>query len=396
VIARRFDPAWLVVAAGIAAALHVGKLPTALPVLRDALGVTLVQAGFLLSLVQLAGMLLGVIVGLVADGLGLKRTMATGLLLLAAASALGAFAQSAEALMLLRGIEGLGFLLASMPAPSLIRRLVAPERVNAALGWWGAYMPVGTAVALLFGPPAMEWIGWRGWWVVLAAMAAAMAILLWIFVSPDPARHVNGASARSWPDRLSQTLASPGPWLVALTFAVYSAQWLSVIGFLPTVYAQAGLAAAWAGAATALAAVVNMIGNVTAGRILHRGVPAHYLLTVGFTAMIVGAVATFGGVGATRYGGALLFSMVGGLIPATLFSLAVRLAPDESTISTMVGWMQQWSSIGQFAGPPLVAYVATRAGGWQWSGFVTGAFALTGLLLAALVARAIRGRLSTI
>ena len=32
---RRVDPALLVVLAGVSAALHVGKLPTALPVLRD-------------------------------------------------------------------------------------------------------------------------------------------------------------------------------------------------------------------------------------------------------------------------------------------------------------------------------------------------------------------------
>ena len=74
-------PAVLVVLGGVAAGLHVGKLPPALPVLRDALGVSLVQAGFLLSLVQLAGMTLGLLAGLAADALGLKRTMVAGLLL---------------------------------------------------------------------------------------------------------------------------------------------------------------------------------------------------------------------------------------------------------------------------------------------------------------------------
>jgi MFS transporter, CP family, cyanate transporter len=75
-------PALVVVLGGIAAALHVGKLPPALPALREALGVTLVQGGFLLSLVQLAGMSLGLVIGLAADGLGLKRTMVAGLLTL--------------------------------------------------------------------------------------------------------------------------------------------------------------------------------------------------------------------------------------------------------------------------------------------------------------------------
>lgn len=393
---RRIDPALLVVAGGVAAALHVGKLPTALPVLREALGVTLVQAGFLLSLVQFAGMLLGVAAGLAADGLGLRRTMIWGLVLLALASALGALADSAAMLMLLRGLEGLGFLLASMPAPSLIRRLVTPGRVNAMLGVWGAYMPVGTALALLCGPLVMALATWRGWWAVLAAIAFAMALMLWMLVPADPVRQPASTASRHWSQRLRQTLGARGPWLVALTFAVYSAQWLSVIGFLPTVYAQAGLGAAWAGAATSLAALVNMIGNVAAGRMLQRGFRAQHLIATGFVAMAIGGFATFGGSGSIRYAGVLLFSMVGGLIPATLFSLAVRLAPGESTISTTVGWMQQWSAIGQFAGPPLVAFVASIAGGWQWSGFVTGGCAAAGVVLASFIARAIHGRVATI
>jgi len=73
---KHFSPygmAWLVVAAGGVAALQVGKLPPALPALQAELGLTLVQSGFLLSVVQLAGMSLAVFMGLLADGMGLKR-----------------------------------------------------------------------------------------------------------------------------------------------------------------------------------------------------------------------------------------------------------------------------------------------------------------------------------
>jgi MFS family permease len=52
-------------------------------------------------------------------------------------------------------------------------------------------------------------------------------------------------------------------------------------------------------------------------------------------------------------------------VPGTLFSLAVRLAPGEQQVATTVGWVQQMSALGQFVGPPLVAAVAVRAGGWQ-------------------------------
>ena len=73
---------------------------------------------------------------------------------------------------------------------------------------------------------------------------------------------------------------------------------------------------------------------------------------------------------------------MGGVIPGTLFSLAVRLAPSEDTVSTTVGWLQQWSSLGQFTGPPIVAWVASAGGGWQWTWVGTGSFCLLGWIWA--------------
>ena len=396
---RKPDPALVVVLAGISAALHVGKLPPALPVLRETLHVTLVEAGFLLSAVQVAGMLLGVAIGAAADSLGARRTMATGLLILFVASLMGGFARTPMGLLALRALEGLGFLLASLPGPGLIRRLVAPQRLSRMLGLWGAYMPFGTGAALLFGPAFIAWTGWPGWWWLLGVLSLAMAAVLWISVPAEvdrrsaPAR--TNAAGRS---RIGRTLGRRGPWLASLAFAVYSAQWLAVVGFLPTIYAQAGLPVASAAFATAFAAAINMVGNIASGRLLQRGWSATLLLQCGYGAMALGAVIAFSawgeggaGVAIARYAGVLLFSAVGGLVPGTLFSLAVRVAPDESTVSTTVGWMQQCSSLGQFAGPPLAGWVAARAGGWQATCWVTGAFAVAGMCIAAAMARFLAG-----
>jgi MFS family permease len=390
--AHRGEPARLVILAGVVAALHIGKLPPAIPVLRDALGLTLVQAGFLLSLVQLAGMTLGVVFGVLADGLGGRRSMTLGLLLLAIVSALGGMAQGVATLMLLRAAEGFGFLLVVLPAPGLVRSLVAPDRVHAMLGVWGAYMPFATALALLFGPLAIALIGWRGWWWALAALSAVMAMWLHRAVPALGPAAASAAPSR-WLARLRQTLAARGPWLVALSFAMYSGQWLAVIGFLPTIYAQSGITGAAVGVLTAAVAAANMIGNIGSGRLLQRGVAPSRLLATGFATMALAATATFAGsVDAglppvLRYVAVLLFSGVGGLIPATLFALAVRLAPSEGTLSTTVGWVQQWSAFGQFAGPPLVAAVASAAGSWQWTWLATGACSVVGLLLTVGLAR---------
>jgi cyanate permease len=227
-------------------------------------------------------------------------------------------------------------------------------------------------------------------------------VAVWLCVPdvPPPAPTHNAPNAANaanvaWPQRLALTLQSPGPWLVALTFAVYSSQWLAVVGFLPTVYLEMGLAAGTAGVLSACVALANVSGNILSGRLLQRGWAAQHLLIVGFACMALGAVGAYAewqGQGlptALRFACVVMFSAVGGLIPGTLFSCALRLAPSEGTVSTTVGAMQQLSALGQFAGPPLVAWVAASAGGWQWTWTVTATLSLAGAVLAHWIGRAL-------
>lgn len=379
--------AWWVIWMGVSVALHIGKLPPTLPVLREQLDISLVQAGFLLSMAQLAGVALGVVAGLGADRIGLRRCVLIGVGLLSLSSLAGGWVHDSLWMMVLRGLEGLGFLMASMPAPALIRRLVEPERLQRMMGYWSAYMPLGTSLALLLAPWVVQQAGWPWLWWGLGAWSALSGWLVWRGVPPDPAPS-SSAPAQRWYPRLHRVLTHRGPWLVALSFAVYSAQWLAIIGFLPSVYEQMGLGIAAGGTLTAVVAAANMLGNVFSGRLLTRGVTASTLLRFGFGAMGVGAFLAF-----AQWQGwqlpaqwqflcVVAFSAMGGVIPGTLFSLAVRLAPSEDTVSTTVGWLQQWSSLGQFTGPPIVAWVASVSGGWQWTWVVTGSFCVIGWTLA--------------
>jgi len=335
-------------------------------------------------------------VGLGADRWGLRRSMLAGLLLMAGASALGAIATGFAPLLALRAVEGLGFLLVAMPGPGLIRRCVAPHDLSARMGWWGTYMPLGSAIGLLLGPWVMAWASWPLWWLLLGLVSALACAAVWYGVPADgPKAPVStSAAGGGWRPRLALTLRSPGPWCVALGFAVYSGQWMAVIGFLPTVYAEAGLGAALSGTLTAVVALANMVGNVASGRLLQGGWSASRALRLGFGCMALCALLAYvqwqGQPLAPlwlRFAAVVVFSAAGGLIPGTLFSMAVRLAPDESTVSTTVGFMQQWSSVGQFAGPPLVAAVAVQAGGWQWTWVVTAAMCAIGWWLAGAIAR---------
>ena len=125
---------WLLLGCGVVAAMHVGKLPPALPVLRQQLGVSLVEAGFLLSTVQLGSMLLGLALGLGAHRFGLRRSLLGGLWLLVLASLAGTQATGAQGLLAARAAEGVGVLLVALSAPSLLRRIVPAHRQSLRLG----------------------------------------------------------------------------------------------------------------------------------------------------------------------------------------------------------------------------------------------------------------------
>ena len=393
---RKLEPG-LIIAAGAVAALQVGKLPPALPVLQAQLELTLLQSGFLLSAVQGSGMLLGLLVGQWGDAQGLRRSMWRGLLLLAVASALGGLsavcAPDVTVWMLLcsRLLEGLGFLLTVLPGPALLRRSVPAQQLAPFLGYWGTYMPVGMSLAVLIGPFWLQWAPWASWWGLFALISLGMALALRLGVAPDP---IVAPTPMNWVDvvgRLRQTLSTSGPWWIALMFGVYSAQWLAVVGFLPTIYAAAGVQGAWLAVLSALAAAVNAGGNIGSGRLLQRGWSAQATLLTGYGAMALGSWLAFDAHTVDwpwlRYAGVLLFSCVGGLIPGTLFSLAVRLAPAPHLVGSTVGWMQQLSATGQFWGPPLAAALAMAVGGWQLTWLMTCACCVIGAGLALRVGR---------
>jgi len=145
---------------------------------------------------------------------------------------------------------------------------------------------------------------------------------------------------------------------------------------------------------TALAAAANIIGNVMAGRLLHRGRPPVQLLLIGFTTMGLAAFIAFGvpeALTATgRYAAVLAFSAVGGLIPGTLFALAVRVAPQDQVVPAVVGWTLQCSALGQFIGPPAAAWWTSHHGGWSQTWVTTASAAAVGLLLALALGRVLK------
>jgi len=61
----------------------------------------------------------------------------------------------------------------------------------------------------------------------------------------------------------------------------------------------------------------------------------------------------------------VLFFLVGGVVPAVVFSATPEFAPGPETVATSVGLVSQGASVGLLVGPPAAAAVVTAMGGWS-------------------------------
>jgi len=374
----RWPAVWAVFAGGLVCGAYIGKVPPALPLQREELGLSLVESGFIATTFNVIGLLVGMFVGVLCDRFGHKRLGLAGIAVMSLAGLLGAAAWDFPSLLASRFLEGVGFILFTVAGSALMAASAAGGRDRMkVMGLWSAYMPSGGSLALLVAPLLIAAWGWRGSWVTWS-LAAAVALLLVARFAPTP----RYGEVRSMKLAL-ESLRQPGSVALALLFAFYVAQWTSVMIWLPTFLVdERGASAGVASSLTALMVLVNVPGNLGGGWLLAHGVRRGKLILAAAAVMAVTDVAMLAGAlpDALRFLAVLVFSCCAGTIPSAIFSGVVVHAKTPQHIGTTNGMVMQTSQGGQFFGPVVLAWLASNFGGWGASLWAMLAFAVGGAL----------------
>ncbi|MDF1592607.1 MAG: MFS transporter [Desulfobacterales bacterium] len=358
----------IVVAAGVVAAIQVGKVPPVLSVMRQELGLSQVAAGWVASLFNGCGAVLGIKDGRVADRIGPRLVLAVCVGLLGLGSLMGGLAPTAGLLFASRFIEGIGFVGLIVAAPALVVAVSRAADRRLALGIWGIYMPLGMALAMALTPVLLEHMNWRGVWLLnvmllLLYLAALLGSMRW----------------HRWPDNLQRggketdfclksVLSSRGIWLLTVCFSIYALLFFALMTWLPTILTEIlGWSAAAAAYTSALVVFVNVFGNFFAARLMRHGVKEWILIAIAFGVMATSAAGIFGGyvTDTGRVALAFLFSLGGGLLPAAVLAGVPAQAKSPAQLSTANGVVVQGINCGSLAGPPVMAAAVGFFGGWQ-------------------------------
>lgn len=127
------------------AVLGVSSVSPALPSIRDALGLTNGQVGFLITVFTLPGIVLTPILGVLADRHGRKRILVPALLLFGIAGGICFFARSFETLLILRFVQGMGAAALGTINVTVIGDIYIGRERSAALGYNSSVLSIGTA-----------------------------------------------------------------------------------------------------------------------------------------------------------------------------------------------------------------------------------------------------------
>jgi MFS family permease len=308
----------------------------------------------------------------------------TGLVVSAGGAFLGATAAGIELLLVSRLIEGLGFILAIVALPSLISRSATDRSRPLAMGLWGAFMPAGIGMSMLITPPLLELHGWRGLWNDIGFIILFWSAILFLAfrgAASKPSVHISTRDFIANVLRLS-------PLLVVAGFICYSSLYQSLTAFLPTILiTDYDVPLAQAARFGALVVVGNVIGNVSAGWLIGRGVAPWKLLTISFIVMGLCASLVFATASdpIVKTIAGFLFSAFGGLFPGTAFALAARYSISPSHMALMAGLMLQGAGIGQTIGPMMVSSLVEFSGSWNSANLLVISFATIGLASAWLL-----------
>jgi len=381
---------WAAIATGIVAAACVGKLPPAIPLLRQEFGLSLVAAGWVNSTFNTLAVSTAVFFGALASRYGALRCCAAGLAALMLGGVLGASAGGAGMLFASRIAEGAGFIAIAVSAPALVTVTSAPHECNLTLGLWSTYLPFGASLTMLASPLLLGSIGWRGLWLVIVGITLACMVALWrarVAYAPAQRGSVRTLSA------LGQALRQPGPWWLGLSFGCYALMFYAVMVWLPTFMVQErGASVTAAALLTAAFVALNVGGNLLGSWLMHRAAPRGAVISLTFLVMALCACGIFASAlpDALRALLCMLFMFAGGTIPAAVLSGSQVYARDARQVSGIQGLIVQLAQLGPFFGPPLVAAVVSGEDSWSAALWVLLAAAAAGTLFAQLAARAER------
>jgi MFS family permease len=349
------------------------------------------QIGLVISIPSALLAIGAVLIGWVVDRVGDKALILLGAALLILGDLGATLAESINILLLMRGVEGIGYGFVAVSTVTMMARVTTGKRRTTALTLWSSFIPMSFAVPLALAGLLAGTGHWR--W---AFSGHALALLvLGIAAIGLPGRGQGTAITRS--AGLGAVLRTPACYALGLSFAAAAFVQTGVISTLPQMLSSRyGLSIAMASAVGTIGMFCNIVGCLSMGWLLNRGLSRMALALGSVLLMALAGVGIYlpGLTAGVTVLLAWAFFLGAGLVVG-LWALLPAVAPTPSSRGATSGLVTQVTIWGVLFGPPA-AFAAMGPNGDREILNIVAALVLCALMLWFVIQRVEAGRKSNV
>ena len=336
--------------------MMVATLGIALPEIRGTFSLSEVAGGSLFSVMMVVAALTSGIAGRLADRIGRKTALITGLTLLATGFTLAAFSQNTLLFFCCLGVTGVGY---GFTSPSLyaIMSDLLPQRRGLGTSLVSVTYGIGGAIGAVLASRIVVAVGWRTAFLTVGLIAAADMLLQFYWIR-DQRR--TRAAVRSGP--INSALSASTAILAAAEFIGGSVFW-SCAAWTPTALRAAkALSLQETGWIMGVLSVANMLGSFTLGSLSDKFGRKRIIALSALPAAAAAFMVFYwldSAMGLAT--GIFVFGLLKASVPALVVALAQETAPPGSAGTAAGAIMSLHYTAGVLA-PLLAAQLITGTG----------------------------------
>jgi AAHS family benzoate transporter-like MFS transporter len=322
--------------------MMVATLGIALPEIRQTFSLSEVAAGSLFSVMMIIAALTSGIAGRLADKIGRKRVLITGLSLLALGFGFAGISAHPKLFYLLLGIAGIGY---GFTPPSLyaIMSDLLPHRRGLGTSLVSVAYGTGGAIGAVLSSRMTATFGWRAAFVAVGVVAATDMLLQLFWIRDSHAARA-GNHLGSFRDALSMSILI----LALAEFLGGSVFWASA-AWTPTLLRTAkSLSLKEAGWVMSILSLANMLGSFCLGNLSDKFGRKRVVALSAFPAALAAFVLFYGLESPPALAiGIAVFGLVKASVPALVVALAQETAsPDNAgTASGVIMSLHYFSGV---------------------------------------------------
>lgn len=374
----------LVCSAHFVSHFYILLLPPLFPFIREFYGVSYTELGFALTAFNVTTALCQTPAGFLADRIGPRPVLVSGLVLGAIAFAIVGLIPSFWLLVAMFAIAGVANAVYHPADYAILSQLVSNERAGQAFSVHIFAGFLGTAVTPATMLILQAWLGWQGALVAASAMGLLIAALFLVQPAalfetpPKPARKLDEtpANAAGWGLLLSAPILLNLLFFVMITFSTTGVQNYAVVA-LGEAYGTPLAAANTALTANLMLSAFGVLagGFLAARTKRHEWVAAGSFTGIAITGLIIGSF---------DLGLALLIAVlslngfVNGLMQPSR-DMIVRAVTPDGQFGKVFGFVTTGFNIGGIIAPLLFGYVMD-AGHPRWVFFLVAGLSLLAIL----------------